>query len=117
MEASYRVLFYQGIAMPPSQEINRIVLRCIDEALAKLGGSVKESIYFYLKRDFGLDRSQIPANLTEFHRALNAIFGRRGAKVIEKMILAELENRLKIRVDSKLTLKELSKIISKSNQF
>ena len=117
MEASYRVLFYQGITMPPSQEINRIVLRCIDEALAKLGGSVKESIYFYLKRDFGLDRSQIPANLTEFHRALNAIFGRRGAKVIEKMILAELENRLKIRADSNLTLKELSKIISESNRF
>ena len=103
--------------MPPSQVINRIVLRCIDEALAKLGGSVKESIYFYLKRDFGLDRSQIPANLAEFQRALNAIFGRQGAKVIEKMILAELENRLKIRANSNLTLIELLKIISESNRF
>jgi len=88
-------------------KVNQVIIECIDEAFTKLGKSVKESIYYYLKRDFGLDRNQITRNPEIFEKALNRIFGKRGAQIIEKMILIEIRSRFQLEKQSTLTFREL----------
>lgn len=99
--------------MAKTRKVNQAIIECIDDAFTKLGKSVKESIYYYLKRDFGLDRNQITKNPEIFEKALNRIFGERGAQIIEKMIIIEIRNRFQLEKQSTLTFRELITCLQK----
>jgi len=92
-----------------STDVYLKILECVDSALGKLGESVKESIYYHLKRDFMLGKSKIPREPEVFEKALTSIFGKEGYKVIEKMILTEI--RKKFQVENGLDLIEAVKVL------
>jgi hypothetical protein len=82
------------------------ILECVDSALRKLGESVSKSIYYYLKKDFNLERSEILDRPEIFEKALTSTFGKQGAKMIEKLIMVEIGNSFQLRRGSSLTFKE-----------
>jgi len=76
------------------------IVECVDSALGKLGESARESIYYYLKKNFMLEKSEIPLEPEVFEKALTSIFGQEGYKVIEKMILLEIRKDFKLKRSS-----------------
>ena len=93
-------------------EVDLKILKCVDTALGKLGENVRQSIYYYLKKDFMLERSEIPRKPEVFERALTSIFGQEGCKVIEKMILIEI--RKNFRLKRVLSFKKAIKVLSEA---
>ena len=96
--------------MGMSHEVDLKLLECIDSALGKLGEAARQSIYYYLKKDFMLERFEIPRKPEVFERALTSIFGQEGYKVIEKMILLEIRKKFMLKRTS--SLKKAFKVLS-----
>jgi len=61
--------------------------------LSSLGDSPKKAIFFHLEASFKIKKEHIPANLTEFAKALEGIFGP-GASYLEKLIVKRLHEKL-----------------------
>ena len=57
------------------KEFNRLLLESVDKAFASLGDSPKQSIYFHLKKQFGLKKREIPEKIDKCGLALESIFG------------------------------------------
>jgi hypothetical protein len=72
-----------------------MILEAIDEALSILGSKAKDVIYYYVEREFGLSKEQIPSNMKMLHEALRLIFGA-GASPLEKYICNSLERKFEI---------------------
>jgi hypothetical protein len=72
-----------------SGKFDALLLDAIDQALASLGESARESIYFHLEKQFKLAKQRIPSSLEEFDGGLQKIFGI-GAKYIEILIMKQL---------------------------
>ena len=65
------------------------------EALADLlGQNVRGAVYRYLERAHGTSKDRIASSLSEFHLALDELFGVPASHVIEKRILEALSLRL-----------------------
>jgi len=103
--------------MDDASEVDEKILECVDTALKKLGETVAKSIFFYLKKDFSLERFEIPKKPEAFEKALASVFGEQGAKVIEKLILAEIRNNFQLKNSSNSTFKEAIAIIKKSSTY
>ena len=71
----------------------RILLEVVDDALASLGESARQAIYFHLETKFGLPKSEIPSHLEDFDSGLEKIFGP-GARFLEIMIMRKLHAKL-----------------------
>jgi|GEM_PF-2409703 len=110
MKLSYRTMFYPLGVIGISLDIDSRILECVDSALGKLGENVRQSIYYYLKKDFMLEKFEIPRKPEVFERALISIFGKEGCKVIEKMILVEI--RKNFRLKRVLSFKKAIKVLS-----
>lgn len=72
---------------------NRILLEAVDDALASLGDSAKQAIYFHLEDRFRVAKKDIPSHLDNFESGLEKIFGA-GAKFIEILIMKKLHEKL-----------------------
>jgi hypothetical protein len=94
-------------------KINRKIAECVDTALKKLGGSIDESIFYYLNKDFSLDRLEIADKPELFERAIFSIFGEQGAKVIMKLIIEELRKTFTFKKVPNLTFREAVEIVKK----
>jgi len=70
-----------------------ILLEAIDEALASLGESAKQSIYYHLEEKFKLPRKEIPKRIGDFAEGLEKIFGI-GARFLEILIMRKLYDRI-----------------------
>ena len=79
-------------------DFDKILLSAVDESLRLLGESSKQAIIFHLEDSFQLKEENIPANLTEFTKALDNIFGS-GAAFLEKIILKRLNEKLGLRLE------------------
>ena len=77
----------------PQRNLRRILLEAVEEGLSSLGDSPKQAIFFHLEASFEISRHNIPANLTEFSKALEKIFGP-GAFYLEKLIAKRLYEKL-----------------------
>jgi hypothetical protein len=75
---------------------DKVVMDAIDEALSILGNKAKEAVYYFMEREYGLQKDDIPSNLKNFHDGLHMLFGV-GANIIEKHIYNCLQNRIGIR--------------------
>lgn len=95
-------------------EVDQKILLCVDTALQKFGESVKNSIYYYLKKDFNLEKVEIPKKPEAFESALTSIFGEQGSKVIEKLILLEIKSIFNLEKDSDLTFDKVVTMIKSS---
>jgi hypothetical protein len=74
------------------KKFDRIFLEAVDEALASLGESARQSIYFHLDRKFNVPREDIPRRYEDFARGLEKIFGV-GSRFIEILIMKKLHDK------------------------
>ncbi|NWF86523.1 hypothetical protein HXY32_01715 [Candidatus Bathyarchaeota archaeon] len=70
-----------------------LIIEAVDEALASLGESSKQSIYFHLENKFKIARKDIPCRLNDFAKGLEEIFGL-GAQFIEILITKRLYEKI-----------------------
>lgn len=82
----------EGFRMPPTN-FKKILLVAVEEGLSSLGDSPKQAIFFHLETSFKIRKDNIPANPTEFAKALEKIFGP-GASYLEKLIAKRLYEKL-----------------------
>ena len=71
----------------------KILIEAVDEALASLGESAKQSIYFHLEEKFKITKNDIPNHLEDFAHGLEKIFGL-GARFIEILIMKSLFKKI-----------------------
>jgi hypothetical protein len=71
----------------------KLLLEAVDEALASLGGSTKQAIYFHLESKFEISRNEVPQRVQDFADGLERIFGM-GARFLEILIMKELYERI-----------------------
>jgi hypothetical protein len=69
------------------------LLEAVDDALASLGDSARQSIYFHLEDKFKITRNDIPRRLQDFADGLEKIFGL-GARFIEILIMKNLYEKI-----------------------
>ncbi len=72
---------------------DELLLEAIDEALASLGESAKQSIYFHLQNKFKVSKTEIPNHIKEFAEGLEKIFGV-GAQFLEILVMKKLYERI-----------------------
>jgi len=77
----------------PQNNLRKILLEAVEEGLSSLGDSPKQAIFFHLETPFEIGNDNIPANLTDFSKALEKIFGA-GAVYLEKLIAKRLYEKL-----------------------
>jgi hypothetical protein len=77
-----------------NEDLDVIILETIDEVLSLLGESPKAQIFYYLLRDFGINRKEIPNNLADFSSALRKLLGV-GAKLLEINFMKKLNTKIK----------------------
>jgi len=77
----------------PKNNLRKILLEAVEEGLSSLGDSPKQAIFFHLEASFKISKDKIPANLTEFAKALEKIFGP-GASYLERLIVKSLYEKL-----------------------
>jgi mevalonate kinase len=85
-----------------TQLFNQLLLQAIDDVLASMGSSTKNSIYLCLSNRKGINREQIPQRINDFHETLESILGEKGVMLIESRILELLEARMRVNCTVKL---------------
>jgi len=73
----------------PENDFERLLLQAVDQALASLGESSKQAIYFHLDKSFNIEKQEIPSKIEPFKEALEEVFGD-GASFLEVMIMKRL---------------------------
>ena len=63
-------------------DFEELLMEAIDEGLSLLGESSKQLVYFYLEKNFKINRLDIPYRIDEFIDAIERIFGN-GAKILK----------------------------------
>jgi hypothetical protein len=75
------------------EAFDKILLDAVDGALASLGDSARQAIYFHLESKFRVVKKEIPDHVEGFEAGLEKIFGA-GAKFIEILIMKKLYERV-----------------------
>jgi hypothetical protein len=71
----------------------KLLIEAVDEALASLGESAKQAIYFHLENKFKISRNEIPHHVEDFCEGLEKIFGL-GAQFLEILVMKKLYERI-----------------------
>ena len=71
----------------------KLLLEAVDDALASLGDSARQAIYFHLEDKFKIAKNDIPRRLQDFVDGLEKIFGL-GARFIEILIMRNLYGKI-----------------------
>jgi hypothetical protein len=61
------------------------ILNVIDRGFSALGGSVQESLWFYLEQNYGFSRANVLSNLQGFGEALKKFFGVEGYNFLNNL--------------------------------
>ncbi len=77
----------------PNNELRKTLLEAVEDGISSLGDSPKQAIFFHLENSFQIGKKEIPANIYEFSKALEKIFGP-GATYLEKLIVRRLYEKL-----------------------
>jgi hypothetical protein len=75
------------------EAFENLLLEAVDEALASLGDSAKQAIYYHLEDKFKITKNEIPNRLKDFTEGLEKIFGL-GARFIEILIMKKLYEKI-----------------------
>jgi hypothetical protein len=68
---------------------DKLLLEAIDDAMASMGESPKQAIYYHLEKVFNVKKQEIPCKIEEFILAIEKLFGM-GANFLESLILKGL---------------------------
>ena len=79
----------------------KLLLEAVDEALASIGESPKQAIYYHLEKGFSVKKQEIPSKIEAFVLAVEKLFGL-GANFLESLMLKKLYEKagLKGKEDS-----------------
>ena len=77
-----------------SDEVNRIIFECVDEALVTSALVEKETFYAFLKERHSLQGESIGENFAAFHEVMKSILGAKHYK-IEQLVIKILHERTK----------------------
>lgn len=94
----HRKIDYPTISLKGAQKLKeatfeKVMLEAVDEALASLGESVRQAIYFHLEKKFKIAKNEIPNRIDDFAKGLEKIFGL-GARFIEILIMKNLYGKI-----------------------
>ncbi len=89
LQKETKVMKVSTLESPQSRDFKKLLLEAVDETLSLLGDSSKRAIYFYLERNFSIEKRDIPTKIEEFTNAIENIFGN-GAKILEIRIMEHL---------------------------
>lgn len=78
-----------------SDKVDQMILDAIDESLSILGDKGREAVYYFLEREYCIEKEDIPKNLKTFLDCLRLVFGV-GANILEKYILDNLRKRASV---------------------
>lgn len=84
-------------------EVDERILESVDCGLEALGKNVRHVVYYHVEKTFRLKKSDIPAKPEAFEQAIISIFGEKGAKTIEELIVQKMRKTFKLRRRSKQT--------------
>jgi len=73
------------------------LLKAIDEGLSVLGETVKDTLLFFIDKNFNLKKKDIPKKLKEFSSGLREIYGEFGSSFLEDQILKSLYKKLGLK--------------------
>lgn len=76
-----------------AKDFDKLLIEAIDEALASLGESARQSIYFHLENRFKVAKDDVPSRLEDFAEGLEKIFGP-GANFLEILIMKKLFEKI-----------------------
>jgi len=103
---------------------NEIVCQAIDKTLEELvGPEVVKSLYRHLSARFGVDRNELPYRINTICSVLEATFGVKGARLIERKVAKNLYDKLLLPFNDEqgLTLEDFltlaKRIISNDNYY
>lgn len=88
-------------------KIDEKIAKCVKRAFQKIGKNIDKTIFYYLKRDFNVEKLDIAEKPETFEKAIVSIFGELGAKVIMRLILTEIEETFNMKQVSNLTFGEV----------
>lgn len=89
--------------MKTFSEVDERILECVDCGLEALGENVRRVVYYHVEKTFQLKKNDIPARPEVFEQAIISIFGEKGAKTIEELIIQKMRKTFKLRQRSKQT--------------
>jgi len=92
--------------MTLESELEKRIMQCVDDGLEVLGDSGKKAVYYYLEKNFGVKRKEIPKKPELFRKGLIFIFGEEGTDLIEKWIVEKLRTSFDLKQQSKITFAE-----------
>ena len=75
------------------KSFEKFLLEAVDEALASLGDSARQSIYFHLEDKFDITKNEIPQRVEDFADGLQKIFGA-GAQFLKILIMRKLYEKI-----------------------
>lgn len=83
--------FFGKTSVMPSMEETPEILQAIDRGLDVFGTSVRQSIYFHLEKECGIDRSEILSNPEKLERGLEVLFGS-GTQIVLMHIVRKINS-------------------------
>ena len=92
--------------MTAESELEKRIMQCVDDGLEVLGDSNKKAVYYYLEKNLGVKRKEIPKKPELFRKGLIFIFGEEGTDLIEKWIVEKLRMSFNLKQQSKITFAE-----------
>ena len=101
------------IVLPKAFE--KFILSCVDEVLSSLGPNVKRVIIFYLLHS-NMRFEEVPQRPEDFSKFLHTIYGD-AATVLEKMIVASMKRKSKIKIESEGFVNAVKEIKMKWKRF
>jgi hypothetical protein len=82
-------------------DFDEMLDNAVSEALSQLGETVKQTILYYLERNFNMKPEEVPRRPTEFANALSALLGS-GADPLENIIIQTLYTKIDVRITVQL---------------
>ena len=76
------------------QDFDGLLLEAIDEGLSSISLALRDKVYFFLERDFGIKKDQIPSRLEEFSSAIRVMLGS-GAMPLELLFMKQFHKKVK----------------------
>ena len=92
--------------MTAESELEKRIMQYVDDGLEVLGDSGKKAVYYYLEKNFGVKRKEIPKKPELFRKGLIFIFGEEGTDLIEKWIVEKLRTSFDLKQQSEIAFAE-----------
>ncbi len=79
------------------RKFKELLLSEIDESINQIfGKDTAKAVYYYLEENYSLKLADIPEKPKVFSEALESIFGKVGAEVIEALLIRDISSKFEV---------------------